>query len=281
MPIKHYKPTTPGRRHASVIVNSEVTTARPQKSLLTIKKNHAGRSHGKISVRHRGGEEKRYLRLIDFKRDKWDMPAKVLTLEYDPNRTSYIALLEYSDGEKRYMLALEELHVDMTVASSQQKTEQKLGYAMPLEFILPGTEINCIELLPGRGASLARSAGASATMMGCEGKHAQVKMPSGEIRLIPKECLATIGKIGKSEHKLMRIGKAGRARHMGLRPEVRGSAMNPVDHPHGGGEGNQSIGMKYPKTPWGKHASGVRTRKAKKRSSKLILKRRPSRKKKK
>ncbi len=274
MPIKLYKPTTPGRRHASVVKNSEVSKKRPQKSLIKIKKNKAGRSAGKIAVRHQGGGEKRYLRLVDFKRDKFDMPAKVIALEYDPNRTAYIALVEYTDGEKRYILSPEDLKNGEEILSSKEKIAQKVGNCMPLELMLPGSAIHNIELQPGKGGSMVRSAGAVATLMGCEGKYAQVKMPSGEVRLILKTCLATLGKVGKAEQRLVRLGKAGRSRHLGKRPEVRGTAMNPVDHPHGGGEGNQPIGMKYPKTPWGKHALGVRTRKVKKASSKLILSRR-------
>lgn len=280
MPIKLYKPITPGRRKASVVVNPEISKKRPEKSLITIKKKKAGRSKGKITVRHRGGGAKRFIRIVDFKRDKFDVPAKVVALEYDPNRTAYIALLEYEDKEKRYIIAPEGLKVGDTVLSSKNKIEQKIGNCLPLEHILPGTVVHNIELQPGKGGEIVRAAGAGATLMVCEGKYAQLKLPSGEIRLVPKNCLATIGQVSKSEHRLRRLGKAGRTRHLGIRPSVRGKAMSPRDHPHGGGEGGCPIGLKHPKTPWGKPALGVKTRKKNKPSDKLILKRRKKKKRK-
>lgn len=272
--IKIYKPTTPSRRKTSIITTKELSKKRPEKSLIKIKKKKSGRSHGKITIRHQGGGEKRYYRIIDFKRNKFDIKAKVIALEYDPNRSARIALLEYEDKEKRYIIAPNELKIGDEVISSKSQIEIKNGNCLPLKYIPTGTFIYNIELQPGKGGEIVRSAGSSTFIQSIEGKYAQLKMPSKEIRLILKECLATIGQVSNLDHNNIRIGKAGRKRHMGIRPTVRGKAMNPVDHPHGGGEGNCPIGLKYPKTPWGKHALGVKTRKKKKWSNKLILQRR-------
>ena len=275
MGIKTVKPTTPGLRGATFDDFSDITKSTGEKSLMVIRKEHSGRNNqGKITVRHRGGTAKRYVRLIDFKRNKFDIPAKVASIEYDPNRGARIALLNYADGEKRYITAPVGLSVGDTVISSQSTIEIKTGNAMPVNFIPSGVEINSIELEPGRGAKICRGAGNAVFVMGIEGNKAQIKMPSGEIRLISKDCMCTVGRVSNPDKRHIKLGKAGRKRHMGWRPTVRGTAMNPVDHPHGGGEGNQSIGLKYPKTPWGKHALGVKTRGKKKRSNKLIIKRR-------
>lgn len=275
MPIKIYKPTTSGRRGASVSDFSEITKTEPEKSLIKIKKQKAGRTtSGKISVRHRGGGHKKFYRLIDFKRDKFDISAKVLSIEYDPNRTSRIALLRYADGEKRYIIAPLALKVGDEIINSKNKIEIKVGSSMPIEYIPVGVMIYNLELEPGHGAKIVRSAGNSALIQAIEGDYAQVKLPSGEIRLIPKKCMATIGQISNVDNINIRLGKAGRMRWLGIRPTVRGKAMNPVDHPHGGGEGHNPIGLKHPKTPWGKPALGVKTRKKGKYSDKFIIKRR-------
>ncbi|MFH0819633.1 MAG: 50S ribosomal protein L2 [bacterium] len=279
MPIKIYKPTSPARRHSSVDAFLDITKAEPEKSLIVIKKKKSGRnSTGKITVRHQGGGAKKYLRIIDFRRNKFDQPAKIQAIEYDPNRGARIALVVYPDGEKRYILAPDGLKVGDEIISSQKKIDIKIGNASPLEYIPTGFNVHNVELVPGKGGQLARSAGVVVMLMAVEGKYAQLKMPSGEIRLVPKECLATVGQVSNPDRRLIRWGKAGRMRHRGIRPTVRGKAMNPVDHPHGGGEGNQPIGLKHPKTPWGKPALGFITRKSVKKSDKLILKRRPNKK---
>jgi len=278
MGIKVYKPTTPGRRKSSVDDFKDITRTKPEKSLIIGKKRKAGRnSSGRITVRHRGGGAKRSYRLIDFKRDKYDIPAKVESIEYDPNRSSRIALLSYRDGEKRYIIAPHTLKVGDVVISSRKMVEMNVGNAMPLEYIHASTFVHNIELTQGKGAAMVRSAGLYAQLMGIEGKYAQLKLPSGEIRLVQKLCMATVGNVSNIDYRLIRRGKAGRVRHLGIRPTVRGKAMNPVDHPHGGGEGSNPIGLKHPKTPWGKPALGVKTRNKKKKSGKLIIMRRKKR----
>lgn len=276
MAIKIYKPTTPGRRSkASVISSKDITKTTPEKKLTKRLKKNAGRSHGKITVRHRGGGSRRKYRIIDFKRERYDEVAEVIAIEYDPNRNARIALVQYPDAEKRYIIAPLDVQVgDQLLSSAEKKIEIKPGNRMPLERIPSGTGVYNIELNPGKGAQMVRAAGTLATLQGVEGKYAQIKMPSGEIRLVPKESAATIGQVSNSDFRLIRWGKAGRTRHRGRRPTVRGKVMNPVDHPHGGGEGLQPIGLKYPKTPWGRPALGVKTRKVKKHSNKLIIKRR-------
>ncbi len=275
MPIKVYKPTSPARRHTSVVVRADLSRKKPEKSLLISKKRISGRNNsGKITVRHRGGGHKRLYRFVDFKRsDFFNQIAKVEAIEYDPNRTAYLALLRYPNQKKSYILCPQGLKVGDEIVSSFEKVEFKIGNRMPLEYIPQGSFIHDLELVSGRGGKLVRSAGGSAILQTVEGDFAQIKMPSGEVRLIKKNCLATIGQVSNIDHGLVRIGKAGRKRHMGFRPSVTGKSMNPVDHPHGGGEGHQPIGMKGPKTPWGKPALGVRTR-GKKWSDVLILKRR-------
>ena len=274
MGIKKFKPTTPGRRNMTGLTFEEITKKEPEKSLVITLKKHSGRNNfGRITVRHRGGGYKIKYRIIDFKRDKDGIPAKVTAIEYDPNRTANIALLTYADGEKRYILAPNGLKVGDTVMSGEN-ADIKVGNALKLKDIPVGTMIHNIELNPGKGGQLVRAAGAAAQLMAKEGKYAQVRLPSGEVRLIRLECKATIGVVGNAEHELVIIGKAGRKRHMGIRPTVRGSAMNPVDHPHGGGEGRSPIGRPSPVTPWGKPTLGYKTRKHKKYSDKLIVKRR-------
>lgn len=274
MAIKKVKSTTPGRRQATFDDFKDLTTKKSEKSLIKSKGRKGGRnSQGKITVRHRGGGAKRNLRDIDFKRDKFDIPATVKSIEYDPNRGARIALLSYKDGEKRYIVAPMKLTIGDEIVSSKQVVEIKSGNSMPLKFVPAGIAVYNVELEPGRGAKLARGAGNSVKLMGVEEKYAQIKLPSGEIRLIKKDCLCTIGQASNPDRRHMKLGMAGRKRHLGFRPTVRGSVMNPVDHPHGGGEGNQPIGLKHPKTKWGKNAFGVKTRKNKK-TDKLILKRR-------
>ncbi|MEK7653235.1 MAG: 50S ribosomal protein L2 [Patescibacteria group bacterium] len=281
MPIKIYKPTSPARRQTSVLERGDITRHKPEKGLIVSKKRMAGRNaQGKITVRHQGGGARKKIRVIDFKRDKFEIPAKVVSIEYDPNRNARIALLFYQDGEKRYMVAPQELKVGESVKSSKNLTDIKVGNAMPLKFIPAGMFVYNVELIPGRGGQLARSAGNSIYLMGFDNHLAQLKMPSGEVRLVNEDCLATIGVVSNPDFKNIRWGKAGRMRHRGIRPTVRGKAMNPVDHPHGGGEGVNPIGLKSPKTPWGKVALGVRTRNKGKYSQRFILSRRPSRKKK-
>ena len=274
MAIKKFKPTSPALREMTVFISDEVTTNQPEKSLLVPLKKNSGRNvHGKITVRHRGGGNRRKYRIIDFKRNKDGIPAKVATIEYDPNRTANIALLHYADGEKAYILAPVGLEVGTTVLSGPT-ADIKPGNAMALKDMPVGTVIHNIELKPGKGAQLVRSAGVSAQLMAKEGKKALLRLPSGEMRFVSIDCKATIGQVGNVEHANETIGKAGRKRHMGIRPTVRGSVMNPNDHPHGGGEGRSPIGRPSPVTPWGKPALGYKTRKKNKASDKLIVSRR-------
>ncbi|MFH2136162.1 MAG: 50S ribosomal protein L2 [Patescibacteria group bacterium] len=275
MSIRVYNPTSPGRRKSSGDTFEDITKFEPEKSLIFIKKKNSGRNNtGKITVRHRGGGTKRYLRDIDFIRSKFDVPAKVLAIEYDPNRTARIALLEYADQEKRYIVAPAGLVVGDEIVSSKNKIDVKVGNRTSLLNIPIGTVVHNIELQPGMGGVMARSAGMAVQLLAVDGPYAQLKMPSREVRMVKKECMATIGEVGVKDKRLIRWGKAGRMRYRGFRPTVRGKAMNPVDHPHGGGEGLSPIGLKYPKTKWGKHALGVKTRKANKWSNKFIIKRR-------
>ena len=274
MAIKKFKPTSPALRQMTVLVSDEITTNQPEKSLLvSLKKNSGRNAHGKITVRHRGGGNRRKYRIIDFKRNKDGIPAKVATVEYDPNRTANIALLNYADGEKRYILAPVGIKVGDTIMSGPE-ADIKPGNALALKNMPVGTVIHNIELKPGKGAQLVRSAGVSAQLMAKEGTKALLRLPSGEMRYVSIECKATIGQVGNAEHGNVVIGKAGRKRHMGIRPTVRGSVMNPCDHPHGGGEGRTSIGRPSPVTPWGKPALGYKTRKKNKASDKLIVSRR-------
>ena len=273
MAIRVYKPTSPARRFMSVLTFEEVTKKTPERSLVTDLRHKAGRNNtGKITVRHQGGGARRKYRIIDFKRMKDDIPAKVAAIEYDPNRTCFIALLHYADGEKRYILAPVGLNVGDKVVSGAG-ADIKVGNALPLTDIPVGTVIHNIEMKPGRGGQIARGAGASAQLMARESDYATIKMPSGEMRLIPAVCRATIGQVGNLEHEIVRIGKAGKTRHLGTRPTVRGSVMNPNDHHHGGGEGKSPVGHAGPETPWGKPALGYKTRKKKNPTSKFILKR--------
>lgn len=273
MAIKRYKPTSPARRLMSVSAYSELTKVKPERSLLEDKRHTGGRNaQGKITVRHRGGGNRIKYRIIDFKRDKNDMPATVKSIEYDPNRSANIALLRYADGEKRYILAPVGLTVGDKVVSGD-KTDIKVGNALKIENIPVGTMIHNIELQPGKGGQIARAAGISAQLMAKEGVYAQVKMPSGEIRLISIKCKATIGQVGNLDNEIVSLGKAGKTRYLGFRPAVRGSVMNPCDHPHGGGEGKSPVGRPGPVTPWGKPALGYKTRKKKSRTDKFILKR--------
>ena len=273
MALKIYRPTSPGRRGMSGYTFDEITKSKPEKSLLLPKKKQAGRNfRGKITVRHRGGGEKRRLRIIDFKRDKIDIPGRVAAIEYDPNRSARIALIHYVDGEKRYILAPVGLNVDDMIMSGS-KAEIKPGNTLPMNQMPSGTEIHNIEMVPGKGGQMVRSAGASAQLMAKEGKYVLLRLPSGELRRVPSECMATVGQIGNVEHQNISLGKAGRKRHLGWRPTVRGSAMTPRDHPHGGGEGRSPVGMPGPKTPWGKPALGYKTRKPK-ASDRMIVKRR-------
>ncbi len=274
MPTRKYKPTSPSTRFMSVATFEEVTTNKPEKSLLENLQRHAGRNYqGKITVRHRGNQARRKYRIIDFKRQKDTVPAKVATIEYDPNRSAYIALLIYADGEKRYILAPLGLKVGDTVVSGPT-ADIKPGNALPIANIPLGTLIHNIELVPGKGGQLARSAGNFAQLMAKEGKWAQLRLPSGEIRMVSMDCKATIGQVGNLDHENISLGKAGRKRHMGFRPTVRGVVMNPVDHPHGGGEGKSPIGLPGPVSPWGKPTLGHKTRKKKNINDKYILKRR-------
>jgi large subunit ribosomal protein L2 len=282
MGIKIYKPTTPGRRATSVMTSDDLTKVKAAKSLIVSKKRMAGRNaSGKITVRHQGGGARKKIRIIDFKRNKFDIPAIVASIEYDPNRNCRIALLNYKDGEKRYIIAPIDLKVGDALMSSKNKIEFNSGNTMPLFHIPTGMAVHNVELVPGYGGQIARSAGNGVVLMGFDRGHAQLKMPSGEVRLVNENCFGTIGTVSNPDFKNIRWGKAGRMRHRGIRPTVRGKVMNPCDHPHGGGEGSNPIGMKHPKTPWGKPALGVKTRKKKKSSGQLILQRRPSRKKKK
>ena len=274
MPIKHYKPTTPGRRGMTVMDYSGLSKVAPEKSLLAPLDKKAGRnSYGRITVRHRGGGNRRKYRIIDFKRNKFDIAATVVTLEYDPNRSAFIALVEYEDGEKRYIIAPVGLKVGDKVISSTT-ADIKPGNALPLANIPTGTFIHNVELYPGKGAQLARSAGNQAQLMAKEGGKALLRLPSGELRYVPVNCMASIGQVSNPEHENVNYGKAGRKRHMGWRPTVRGSVMNPCDHPHGGGEGKSPVGLPNPVTPWGKPALGYKTRSKKARTDKYIVRRR-------
>ena len=274
MGIKSFNPYTPSRRHMTVVDRTELSTAAPEKSLTVSLKKNAGRNaQGKITVRHRGGGSKRKYRIIDFKRNKDGVPATVKSIEYDPNRTANIALIAYADGQKAYILAPEGLKVGQKVMNGAD-AEIAVGNCLPLENIPVGTQIHNIELMPGKGGQLVRAAGNSAQLMAKEGKYATLRLPSGEMRMVPIGARATIGVIGNGEHALVNIGKAGRKRHMGVRPTVRGSVMNPNDHPHGGGEGRAPIGRPGPCTPWGKPALGLKTRKKNKSSNKMIVRRR-------
>ncbi|MEF9983977.1 MAG: 50S ribosomal protein L2 [Oscillospiraceae bacterium] len=276
MAIKSYKPTTPSLREMTVTDYSNLSNVAPERSLLETLKNHSGRNNtGRITVRHRGGKNRRKYRIIDFKRNKLDMEANVMTLEYDPNRSAHIALIQYEDGEKRYILAPNGLNVGDKVVAGEN-ADIKPGNAKPLSGIPVGTFIHNVELYPGKGAQLARAAGIQAQLMAKEGAYGQIRLPSGEVRNVPIECMATIGQVGNIDHENVSLGKAGRKRHMGWRPSVRGSVMNPCDHPHGGGEGKAPIGRSGPVTPWGKPALGYKTRKKTNRSDKYIVKRRGS-----
>ena len=273
MAVKRYKPTSPARRLMTVPVYGQISKEKPLRALLEDQRKSGGRNHaGKITVRHIGGGNKRKYRIIDYKRNKDGVPATVKSIQYDPNRSAYIALLFYADGEKRYILAPVGLNVGDKVVSGAG-ADIKVGNALPLTDIPVGTVIHNIEMKPGRGGQIARGAGAAAQLMAREGAYATIKMPSGEMRLIPAACRATIGQVGNLEHEIIRVGKAGKTRHLGIRPTVRGSVMNPNDHPHGGGEGKSPVGHAGPRTPWGKPALGYKTRKKKNPTSKFILKR--------
>lgn len=274
MAIKTYKPTTPGRRGMTVIDYSGLSKVAPEKSLLETVKKHSGRnSYGRITVRHKGGGNRRKYRIIDFKRNKLGMDAEVMTLEYDPNRTAFIALVKYEDGEKRYIIAPEGLKVGDKIRAGSD-ADIKPGNALPMVNIPVGTVIHNVELHPGKGAQLVRSAGNMAQLMAKENGYAMLRLPSGELRNVPENCMATIGVVSNADHANVNIGKAGRTRHMGVRPTVRGSVMNPNDHPHGGGEGKSPVGRPGPVTPWGKPAMGYKTRKTKNSTNKFIVKRR-------
>lgn len=275
MAIRNYKPTTPGRRKMSALINEEITTSTPEKSLtVTIKKNGGRNNQGKITVRHQGGGAKRKYRIIDFKRNKLNVPGSVASIEYDPNRTANIALISYADGEKRYIIAPKGLKVGDKVESGEN-ADIKVGSALPIMNIPVGTMVHNIELRPGKGGELARSAGSSAQILGRENTYVMIRLSSGEQRKVLGTCMATVGEVGNEDSSLVKVGKAGRSRHMGIRPTVRGSVMNPNDHPHGGGEGRAPVGRKAPMTPWGKPALGLKTRK-KKQSDKFIVRRRNS-----
>ena len=274
MGIKKYTPYTPSRRNMTGLDFTEITKNAPEKSLtVSLKKNSGRNNQGKITVRHHGGGSRRKYRIIDFKRNKDNIPATVLSIEYDPNRTANIALICYADGQKAYILAPQGLKVGQKIMNGEH-AEARLGNCLPLSLIPIGTEVHNVELYPGAGAQMVRSAGVAAQLMAKEGKYATLRLPSGEMRMVPINCRATIGVVGNGEHSLVNIGKAGRKRHMGIRPTVRGSVMNPNDHPHGGGEGKTSIGRPGPCTPWGKPALGLKTRSKKKASNKLIVRRR-------
>ena len=273
MAIRNYKPTTNARRGMSTLINDEITTNKPEKSLLAPISKKAGRNNqGKITVRHQGGGEKRKYRIIDFKRNKFCIEGTVASVEYDPNRSSNICLINYADGEKRYILAPKGIKVGMKVISSEN-ADIKIGNALPIANIPVGTTVHNVELKPGKGGELARSAGSSVQILGREGNYVLVRLTSGEVRKVLGTCLATVGEVGNEDYGLVKLGKAGRKRHMGIRPTVRGSVMNPNDHPHGGGEGKAPVGRSGPMTPWGKPALGYKTRK-KKASDKLIVRRR-------
>ena len=274
MGIKKYTPYTPSRRNMTGLDFTEITKNAPEKSLtVSLKKNSGRNNQGKITVRHHGGGSRRKYRIIDFKRNKDNIPATVLSIEYDPNRTANIALICYADGQKAYILAPQGLKVGQKIMNGEH-AEARLGNCLPLSLIPIGTEVHNVELYPGAGAQMVRSAGVAAQLMAKEGKYATLRLPSGEMRMVPINCRATIGVVGNGEHSLVNIGKAGRKRHMGVRPTVRGSVMNPNDHPHGGGEGRAPIGRSGPCTPWGKPALGLKTRKKNKKSNKMIIRRR-------
>ena len=274
MSIRFYKPMTNGTRNMSVTDYSNLSKVKPERSLLEPMRKTSGRnSYGRITVRHKGGGNRRKYRVIDFKRDKFGMPATVLTIEYDPNRSAHICLVQYEDGEKRYIIAPDGLNVGDKIEAGPE-ADIKVGNALPLVNIPVGTVVHNVELYPGRGGQLARSAGNSAQLMAKEGGYALLRLPSSELRKVPVVCMATVGVVGNTDHENVKIGKAGRTRHMGIRPTVRGSVMNPCDHPHGGGEGKAPIGRPGPVTPWGKPALGYKTRAKKNRSDKLIVKRR-------
>ena len=273
MAVKKYKPTTPGQRGMTGYTFDEITKSTPERSLILPPRSYGGRdTSGRISVRHRGGGNRRYIRIVDYKRDKHDIPAKVAAIEYDPNRTSRLALLFYADGEKRYIVAPLGIRVGDTLFSGPQ-AEIRPGNSLPLSNIPVGTMVHNLELKEGRGGQLVRSAGDSAQLLAKEGEHAQIRLPSGEVRLVRQTCYATIGQVGNLDHSNIKLGKAGRKRHLGIRPTVRGTAMSPRDHPHGGGEGRQPAGMPGPKTPWGRPARGYKTRRLK-QSNKYIVRRR-------
>ncbi|MBI5732281.1 MAG: 50S ribosomal protein L2 [Candidatus Magasanikbacteria bacterium] len=274
MPIRVYKKNTAGRRFASVDTFADITKDKPEKSLLAPPKKRTGRSRGLITVRHRGGGNRRFYRLVDFRQDKYETSAEVAAIEYDPNRGARLALLNFEDGTKNYILAPLELKVGDKVVSSLKKIEAKVGNRMPLEHIPVGFIVHNVELQSGKGGQMVRGAGNGAQLLAVEGAYATLKLPSGEVRRFLKECRASIGQLSNADRNLIRLGKAGRKRHLGWRPEVRGKAMNPVDHPHGGGEGHNPIGMARPETPWGKPALGAKTRQPNKWSDKLIIKRR-------
>ena len=275
MAIRNFKPTTPGRRKMSTLINEDITTSTPEKSLtVTIKKNSGRNNQGKITVRHQGGGVKRKYRIIDFKRNKVNVPGTVASIEYDPNRTANIALINYADGEKRYIIAPKGLEVGAVIEAGEN-ADIKVGNALPIMNIPVGTMVHNIELRPGKGGELARSAGASAQILGREANYVMIRLSSGEQRKVLGTCMATVGEVGNEDSSLVKVGKAGRKRLMGIRPTVRGSVMNPNDHPHGGGEGRAPVGRKAPMTPWGKPALGLKTRK-KKQSDKFIVRRRNS-----
>lgn len=273
--MRYFKPTTPGQRQKTVVDYSSLSRVKPEKSLLAVSHRRSGRgAMGRITVRHKGGGHKQRYRIIDFKGDKFGIPARVASIEYDPNRSAFIALLFYKDGEKRYMLAPKDLKPGMEVKSSKEQIPVEMGNRMPLKFLPIGTFVHNVELFPGRGGGAIRSAGSYGEILAQEDRHTNIKLPSTEVRKFLSECLATVGQLSNPEHNLENLGKAGRSRWKGVRPSVRGSAMNPVDHPHGGGEGRQPIGLPGPKTPWGKPAMGVKTRNRKKESWKYIVSRR-------
>ncbi len=273
MAVKVYKPITPGQRGMTGYTFEEITKSRPERSLIVIRKSHSGRNNsGRVTVRHRGGGNRRYIRIVDFRRDKRDIPGRVTAIEYDPNRTSRLALITYADGEKRYILAPVGLKVDDTVMAGAN-AEIRPGNSLPISNIPVGTLVHNVELKEGRGGQMVRSAGAAAQLLAKEGDYAQVRLPSGEVRLVRQVCYATIGQIGNLDHGNIKLGKAGRKRHMGIKPTVRGTAMSPRDHPHGGGEGRQPAGMPGPKSPWGKPTRGYRTRRNK-ISDQFIVRRR-------
>lgn len=277
MAVKKYKPTTPGQRGMTGYTFEEITKDKPERSLLVPLRKSGGRNmYGRITVRHRGGGHRRHIRIVDFKRDKRDIPARVAAIEYDPNRTARLALLHYADGEKRYILAPVDLRVGDTVMAGTS-AEIRPGNSLPISNIPVGTMVHNLELQPGRGGQLVRAAGGAAQLLAKEGDYAQVRMPSGEVRLIRQVCYATIGQVGNLDHSNIKLGKAGRKRHLGFRPAVRGSAMSPRDHPHGGGEGRQPIGMPGPKSPWGKPTLGYKTRRNKKTDKYIVRRRRKKR----